>query len=256
MIRQQVALVTGANKGIGYEVAAGLAALGMTVLLGSRDPVRGATAAAKLGDNVHPVALDVTDDASVAAAARLVAERHGALDVLVNNAGISGRHASAQPGGADVAALRDVFETNVFGVVRVTDALLPLLLRSPAGRIVNVGSGVGSLARMSDPADYLARIPANVSYAPSKTALNALTVQYAKELRPHGVLVNTADPGPCATDFAAGVTHHLTEGSSAARHPGFSRTAADGAKVVLRLATLDDDGPTGGYFNEDGPVPW
>ncbi|MFC0039848.1 SDR family NAD(P)-dependent oxidoreductase [Actinomadura rayongensis] len=256
MTEHRIALVTGANKGIGYEVAAGLAAGGMTVLLASRDPERGAKAAADLGGRVEPITLDVTDDASVAAAARLVADRYGVLDVLVNNAGISGGHAPARPGDADVAALRDVFETNVFGVVRVTEALLPLLRRSSAGRIVNVGSGVGSLTRMSDPADYLTRLAPNVGYAPSKTALNALTVQYAKELRPHGVLVNTADPGPCATDFAAGVTQHLAGGSAAAPHPGFSRTAADGATIVLRLATLDDDGPTGGYFNEAGPVPW
>jgi NAD(P)-dependent dehydrogenase (short-subunit alcohol dehydrogenase family) len=243
MNESTTALVTGANKGIGREVAARLASLGMNVLLASRDPHRGAAAAADLGPRVHPVTLDVTDRAGVLSAARWIEERFGRLDVLVNNAGISGDLDAQRPGGVDLSVVREVFETNVFGVISVTTAMLPLLARSPAARIVNVSSGLGSLARMTDPEDYFTTRPPLAAYAPSKTALNSLTVQYAKELRDSGILVNAADPGPCATDFSSAF-------------PGLTRTAADGAAVVVRLATLPDDGPTGGFFDENGPVPW
>ena len=242
----RIALVTGANKGIGREIAAQLAALGTTVLLGARDAARRAEAVAALraaGGDVHPLALDVTDPASVAAAAVEVERGFGRLDGLVNNAGISGGHAAQVPGAADLAAIRSVFATNVLGVIAVTEALLPLLRRSAAARIVNLSSSVGSLARMTDPGHYFARMPAALAYAPSKAALNQVTVQYAKALRPEGLLVNAADPGPCATDFTAGL-------------PGITRTAADGAAVAVRLATLPADGPTGAYLAEAGPVPW
>lgn len=237
------ALVTGANKGIGREVAAQLASLGANVLLASRDPHRGAAAAADLGPRVHPVALDVTDRASVLAAARRIEERFGRLDVLVNNAGISGGLAAQSPGDVELSAVREVFETNVLGVISVTDTMLPLLAASCAARIVNVSSGLGSLARMADPEDYFTTRSPMAAYVPSKTALNSLTVQYAKALRSRDILVNAADPGPSATDFTAAF-------------PGLTRTAADGAAVVVRLATLPDDGPTGGFFDEHGPVPW
>jgi NAD(P)-dependent dehydrogenase (short-subunit alcohol dehydrogenase family) len=243
MNENTTALVTGANKGIGREVVAQLASLGMNVLLASRDPHRGAAAAADLGPRVHPVALDVTDRDGVLSAARWIEERFGRLDVLVNNAGISGDLAAQRPGGVDLSVVREVFETNVFGVISVTTAMLPLLARSPAARIVNVSSGLGSLARMTDPEDYFTTRPPVAAYAPSKTALNSLTVQYAKDLRDSGILVNAADPGPCATDFSSAF-------------PGLTRTAADGAAVIVRLATLPDDGPTGGFFDENGPVPW
>jgi NAD(P)-dependent dehydrogenase (short-subunit alcohol dehydrogenase family) len=242
----RIALVTGANKGIGREIAAQLAALGSTVLLGARDPGRRADAVAALraaGGDVHPLALDVTDPASVAAAAAEVERGFGRLDVLVNNAGISGGRAALVPGAVDIDAIRSVFATNVLGVIAVTEAFLPLLRRSPAARIVNLSSSVGSLTRMSDPAHYFARMPAALAYAPSKSALNQITVQYAKALRPDGILVNAADPGPCATDFTAGL-------------PGITRTAADGAAVAVRLATLPADGPTGAYLSDAGPVPW
>jgi NAD(P)-dependent dehydrogenase (short-subunit alcohol dehydrogenase family) len=242
----RIALVTGANKGIGREIAAQLAALGSTVLLGARDPGRRADAVAALcaaGGDVHPLALDVTDPASVTAAAAEVERGFGRLDVLVNNAGISGGRAAQAPGAVDLDAIRSVFATNVLGVIAVTEAFLPLLRRSPAARIVNLSSSVGSLTRMSDPAHYFARMPAALAYAPSKSALNQITVQYAKALRPDGILVNAADPGPCATDFTAGL-------------PGITRTAADGAAVAVRLATLPADGPTGAYLSDAGPVPW
>jgi NAD(P)-dependent dehydrogenase (short-subunit alcohol dehydrogenase family) len=243
----KVALITGANKGIGRETAAQLAALGMTVLLGARDPRRGQQAAAALevgGGTVRPLALDVTDPATIQGAAEDVQEHFGRLDVLVNNAGISGAPASLAPGDADLDALRQVFETNVAGVIAVTEALLPLLRRAPRARIVNVSSSVGSLARMTDPGHYFAQMPAQLAYPASKAALNMLTVQYAKDLRGAGILVNAADPGACATDFTRHIAPHLT------------RTAAEGAAVVVCLATLDDHGPTGGLFNQDGPVPW
>ena len=242
----RIALVTGANKGIGREIAAQLAALGTTVLLAARDPHRREEAVAALraaGGDVHPLALDVTDRASVTAAAADVERAFGRLDVLVNNAGISGGRSAQVPGAADPDVIGAVFATNVFGVIAVTEAMLPLLRRSAAARVVNLSSSVGSLARMSDPGHYFARMPAALAYAPSKAALNQVTVQYAKALRSEGILVNAADPGACATDFTAGF-------------PGITRTAADGAAVAVRLATLPDDGPTGAYLAESGPVPW
>jgi NAD(P)-dependent dehydrogenase (short-subunit alcohol dehydrogenase family) len=248
---QRVALITGANKGIGRAAAEQLAALGVTVLIGARDPRRGEEAAAALraarGD-ARAVTLDVTDPATAQAAAAEVEERFGHLDVLINNAGITGAGQVAPgdargqaPSSVDLDIVRAVFETNVFGVLTVTNAMLPLLRRSPTPRIVNVSSGVGSLTIASDPDGLLAGLPASAAYAPSKTALNSLTVQYANELRKDGVLVNIADPGYCATDIN--------------NHSGY-RTAAQGAAVVVRLATLGTDGPTGGFFGEDGPVPW
>jgi NAD(P)-dependent dehydrogenase (short-subunit alcohol dehydrogenase family) len=244
-----VALVTGANKGIGYHVAAQLAALGATVVLGARDPERGEAAAAALraeGGDVRAVRLDVTDPATVRAAADWIGERFGRLDVLVNNAGAAEdpRH---RPSGADLAVVRAVFETNVLGVLTVTNTLLPLLHRSAAPRIVNVSSGMGSLTAQSAPDSYLAKVPATAAYPVSKSALNALTVQYAKELGRDRFLVNAASPGPCDTD--------LTKELQQAGFP-MSRTPDQGAAVIVRLATLGPDGPTGGFFGEDGPVPW
>jgi NAD(P)-dependent dehydrogenase (short-subunit alcohol dehydrogenase family) len=233
-----IALVTGANKGIGYRIVEQLAARGMTVLLGGRDQKRREAAAAELG--VEPVALDVTDPPTIAAAAARLEASFGRLDVLVNNAGIAGPGVPRPPSDTTVDAVREVFDTNVYGVIRVTNAMLPLLLRSPAPRIVNVSSMVGSLAVQSDPAGPLSVIPPTVAYPMSKTALNAVTVQYARELAGK-VLVNAADPGYCATDLN--------------NHRGW-RTAAEGAAIAVRLATLAADGPTGGFFNDDGPLAW
>ncbi|GAA2999931.1 SDR family oxidoreductase [Streptosporangium longisporum] len=242
----KIALITGANKGIGYETAARLAALGTTVLVAARDPDRGREAAGTLratGGDARPITLDVTLPDTVTAAAALIERRFGRLDILVNNAGVAGSLAGQSPGGADLDTVRAVFDTNVFGVITVTDALLPLLSRSPAPRIVNVSSSVGSLTAHA-PGGSMAWLPGSAAYATSKTALNALTVQYAKDLREAGVLVNAADPGGCDTDLT--------------RPTGFPvrRTAAQGADVVVRLATLGPDGPTGGFFNDAGPVPW
>ncbi|MFF5969023.1 SDR family oxidoreductase [Streptomyces collinus] len=241
MSEQTIALVTGANKGIGYEIAAGLGALGWRVGVGARDRERREGAVAKLraaGADAFGVPLDVRDDASVAGAAALVEESAGRLDVLVNNAGITGS-VPQMPTEVDPATVRTVVETNVIGVIRVTNAMLPLLRRSPSPRIVNMSSGVGSLTRQTTPGGDTGPIAA--AYSPSKTFLNAVTVQYAKELRDTGILINAACPGYCATDLN-----------------GFRgvRTPEQGAAVAIRLATLPDGGPSGGFFDDEGEVPW
>ncbi|MFI7444855.1 SDR family NAD(P)-dependent oxidoreductase [Nonomuraea indica] len=249
--QRKVALVTGANKGIGRAIAEQLAALGMTVLVGARDPRRGEEAAAAVraaGGDAHALALDVTAPATVREAARLVEERFGHLDVLVNNAGITGSGQVAPqdavdqiPSSVDLDMVRAVFETNVFGVIAVINAMLPLLRRSPAARIVNVSSHAGSLTLTSDPDGPFAALLPSAAYTPSKATLNALTVQYANELRKDGILVNAAAPGFVNTE-SNNHTGHLTP--------------AQGAAVVVRLATLGADGPTAGFFSEDGPLPW
>ena len=241
MSAQTSALVTGANKGIGYEIAAGLGALGWKVGVGARDQGRLDDAVARLraaGTDAYGVLLDVADDASVAAAVAQVEEEVGGLDVLVNNAGITGGMPQT-PTEADIPMIRAVLETNVFGVIRTTNAFLPLLRRSGAPRVVNMSSGVGSLTRQSGPGDETG--PISIAYSPSKTYLNAVTVQLAKELRDTGILINLACPGFVATDLN-----------------GFRgvRTPEQGAAIALRLATLPDDGPTGGYFEDAGVIPW
>jgi NAD(P)-dependent dehydrogenase (short-subunit alcohol dehydrogenase family) len=241
MSEQTIALVTGANKGIGYEIAAGLGALGWSVGVGARDDGRREAAVEKLragGADAFGVPLDVTDDASAAAAARLIEDRAGRLDVLVNNAGVTGGRPQT-PLTVDPAIIRTVVETNVIGVIRVTNAMLPLLRRSASPRIVNMSSSVGSLTRQSVPGAETG--PISAAYAPSKTFLNAVTVQYAKELGDTDILVNAGCPGYCATDLN-----------------GFrgTRTPEQGAAIAIRLATLPDGGPTGGFFDDEGPVPW
>ncbi|MER6783958.1 SDR family oxidoreductase [Streptomyces sp. NPDC000658] len=248
---QKVALVTGANKGIGRGVAEQLAALGLTVLIGARDLRRGEEAAVAVraaGGDAHAVALDVTDQATVQEAAKQVEERFGYLDVLINNAGITGsgqvspEEAHDQvPSSVDLDMVRAVFETNVFGVIAVTNAMIPLLRRSPAPRIVNVSSHAASLSLTSDPDGPFAAMLPSAAYSPSKSALTALTVQYANELRKDGILVNAVAPGFVDTDSN--------------NHTGFL-TVAQGAAGVVRLAMLGADGPTAGFFSEEGPVPW
>lgn len=243
MSEAKIALVTGANKGIGYEIAAGLGALGFSVGVGARDGQRRETAVAKLraaGVDAFGVPLDVTDDASVTAAAALVEERAGRLDALVNNAGVTGDRAQL-PATVDLAVVRAVVETNVLGVIRVTNAMLPLLRRSASPRIVNMSSSVGSLARQSAAEGELTTGPIAVAYSPSKTFLNAVTVQYVRELRGTNILINAACPGYVATDL------NNFQGV---------RTPEQGAAIAIRLATLPDDGPTGGFFEDAGVVPW
>jgi len=241
MSEQTIVLVTGANKGIGYEIAAGLGALGWSVGVGARDEQRREAAVEKLraaGVDAFGVPLDVTDDASVAAAAGLIEDRSGRLDVLVNNAGITGGMPQ-EPSAVDPATVRAAVETNVIGVIRVTNAVLPLLRRSASPRIVNMSSSVGSLTLQTTPGTEMG--PISAAYAASKTFLNAVTVQYVKELRDTGILINAACPGYTATDLN-----------------GFRgvRTPEQGAAIAIRLATLPDDGPTGGFLDDAGVVPW
>ncbi|MEV4758880.1 SDR family oxidoreductase [Micromonospora sp. NPDC049559] len=236
---QTVALVTGANKGLGRETVRRLAGQGWLVFLAARDRERGTRAAAELvgeGLDVEFVELDVTSDESVAAAVETVAGRVGGLDVLVNNAGVGGPLLDPAELGAD--ALRRLYEVNVVGQVRVTRAFLPLLRKSGQPRIVMVSSGLASLTNAGDPtrpeSGFL-----SLDYASSKSALNMIVSQYARALP--GFKVNAADPGFPATDMN--------------NHTGI-HTVTEGTDVVIRLATWDPDGPTGGFFDRDGSVPW
>lgn len=241
MADQKIALVTGANKGIGFEIARGLAAEGLTVLIGARNAALGQAAAEKLraeGGDVRFQQIDVTNEASIAAAAKQIAADFGKLDVLVNNAGIS--REGKPPSETDLGAMRETYETNVFGAVAVITAMLPLLKKAPAARIVNMSSGLGSLAQLTDPNHPVYRMLL-LAYNSSKAALNAVTVQFANELRDTPIKVNVANPGLCSTDLTG------NRGG---------RTAAQGAIAPLRLALLPADGPTAGFFSETGPTPW
>ncbi|MCP2326062.1 NAD(P)-dependent dehydrogenase (short-subunit alcohol dehydrogenase family) [Hamadaea flava] len=246
-----IALITGANKGIGYEIARGLGTAGYTVLLGARDTERGTAAAAALaadGLDVRYVQLDVTDPATVAAAAKHIDNEYAHLDVLVNNAGIARADgderamdpAAWAPSGQSVDSIRAVFEVNVFGLVTVTNAMLPLIRKAETGRIVNVASEVGSFGLSLDQSSpYWSLV--SIGYPVSKTAVNMITVQYAKELWDTPIKVNSVCPGYTATDLNG--------------KAGF-KTPEDGARVAVRLAQIGADGPTAQFFNEDGPLPW
>jgi NAD(P)-dependent dehydrogenase (short-subunit alcohol dehydrogenase family) len=230
-------LITGATKGLGFEAARRLIAVGHTVYVGSRDAGRGQRAADQLGARM--VVLDVTDDASVAAAAKTI-EADGGLDVLVNNAGIELRTEENEvPGAAELTAdvMRSLFETNVFGVVRVTHAFLPLLVRSAAPVIVNVSSGLGSMTRMTTPGTHAYAYP-GIAYPASKATVNMITVQYAKALP--RMRINAVEPGFTATDLNG--------------HAG-SQTVEEGAEIIVRMAQAGPDGPTGGSFSAKGPLP-
>lgn len=239
---KRIALVTGANKGIGYETARRLGSQGLTVLLGARDEQRGKEAAAKLqsgGLDVQFLSLDVNDHATHKAAYSFIEDKFGKLDVLVNNAAIA-IDMNQKPSEVDMQTLRKTFDTNFFGVVAITQTLLPLIRKSDAGRIVNVSSGLGSLTKHSDPA--WAFYPVKLlAYNSSKTALNAFTVALAYELKDTPIKVNSADPGFTATDLND--------------HRGY-KTVEQGADVIVQLATLAADGATGGYFDDQGVLPW
>lgn len=231
-------LITGANKGLGFETARQLIAAGHTVYLGSRDQERGLRAAGEIGARL--VVLDVTDDASVEAAAKSI-EADGGLDVLINNAGVEARKPDkGVPDAGETTAdlMRSVFDTNVFGLVRVTHAFLPLLLRSAAPVIVNVSSGLASLTGASSPAS-----PAygytGLAYPASKTAVNMLTVQYAKAFPQ--MRINSVEPGFTKTDL------NMNTGV---------QTVQQGAEVIVGVALFGQDGPTGGYFHAGGQLPW
>jgi len=242
MTTSKSAVVTGANKGIGREIARRLATMGFKVWLGARDAGRGMAAAQELraeGLDVQWLALDVTTDGSVAAAAETVSAESPRLDVLVNNAGIAINY-ELPPSQQRLADIQATYDVNVFGPVRVTQAFLPLLLAAPAARIVMVSSSTGSIGRALDSGTPNQSVNL-MGYGSSKTALNAITVAFARELAPRGIKVNAAAPGYTATDLNG--------------HRGH-RTVQQGAEIVIRLATLDTDGPNAGYFNDDGPLPW
>lgn len=248
-LNRKVAFITGANKGIGLETARGLGKLGFSVVIGSRDESRGRAAADKLQsegiENVEAVRFDVTRSEDHKEVARYLEERYGQLDVLVNNAGV-------ELEGADFGGpfnttstvtpdmLRRTFETNFFSVVALTQALLPLIRKAPAGRIVNVSSVLGSLTLHSDPSSNIYNKKA-FAYDASKTAINAFTVHLAQELRGTRIKVNSAHPGWVQTEL----------GGAAA-----PMRLSEGGRTSVQLATVPDDGPNGGYFHLGEPLPW
>ena len=239
MANRSTALVTGANKGIGLEIARGLGRLGHEVWIGSRDLERGEAAAAELrrdGLEVHALKIDVTDDAIVAAAVDALARETDRLDALVNNAGIS---TGWGPPSKDTT-VRTIYEVNVFGAIRTTQAFLPLLKASKAPRIVMISSSLGSLAWASNFTAPMAQVNM-LGYNSSKSALNAVMVAFAKELDPLGFKVNAGCPGYTATDLNQRHGH---------------RTPEEAAAIGVRLATLPDDGPNGGFFDDAGAVAW
>lgn len=238
----RIALVTGATRGIGLETVRQLAAAGVHVLLAGRDAARTAEAAQALADDgmsVEPITLDVTDAASIAAAVASVQAAHGRLDILVNNAGVLRDDDALPPSQQSLDTWRDTFDTNVFGLVAVTQALLPLLRAAPAARIVNVSSGLGSLAMHSDPSSgiYHYKVPA---YNVSKSAVNAWTIHLAYELRDTPIKVNAIHPGSVKTDMNAGGNLDITEG----------------ARGSVGMALLDADGPTGSFTHLGETLPW
>jgi NAD(P)-dependent dehydrogenase (short-subunit alcohol dehydrogenase family) len=241
-IDRRIALVTGANKGIGHEVVRGLASSGLIVLLGARNTELGATAAAALnsqGLDVRFIEIDVLRPATLVAAAERIGAEFGRLDVLVNNAGIADPSDGA-PSAVALDAVRRVFDVNFFGALATTQAMLPLLRRSGAARIVNMSSELGSLTMSADPHWQYAPYQ-HLGYKASKAALNMMTIQLAAELRDSGIKVNSVDPGFTATDLN--------------QHRG-TQTTAEGAAAALHYALVGGDGATGGFFGSDGPRPW
>ncbi|MGI4874777.1 MAG: SDR family oxidoreductase [Janthinobacterium lividum] len=244
----KTALITGANKSIGFEAARQLLQHGYYVYLGSRDAQKGQQAVGQLKAEgfaqVEPLLLDVTDSASIAAARAALGQKTPVLDVLINNAGILG--GMAQPAlGTSLGTIREVFDTNVFGVIEVTQAFIDLLRQSPAPRIVNVTSGLGSLTLHTDPTWKYYAVK-GAAYQPSKAALNAYTIMLAYELRDTPFKVNAVDPGYTATDF----NHHSGPSS-----------VADAAARVVKAVLLGPDGPTSQFFSDDnapetGISPW
>ncbi|NLW97243.1 MAG: SDR family oxidoreductase [Xanthomonadaceae bacterium] len=237
-----IALVTGATRGIGLETVRQLASAGVHTLLAGRDRGRAVEAALGLqsqGLPVEAVVLDVTDADSIAAAARQVERRHGRLDILVNNAGIALDDWDKSPSQQPLEVWRRTFETNLFGLVEVTRAFLPLLRGSAAGRVVNVSSVLGSTTLQADPAStyYAVKVPA---YNVSKTAVNAWTVQLAYELRETAIKVNAIHPGNVRTDM----------------NPGAELDVAEGARTSVQLALVGPDGPNGGFFHQGETLPW
>jgi NAD(P)-dependent dehydrogenase (short-subunit alcohol dehydrogenase family) len=229
-----ITLITGANKGLGFETARRLVGQGHSVYLASRDAKRGRAAAEAVGGRF--IELDVTSDESVDAAARDIRRRDGRLDVLINNAGIAGGR--AKPGDVTAEDLEHVYATNVFGLVRVTRAMLPLLLKSEDPVIVNVASGLGSIGVVTDKSRMESQFP-TIAYSSSKSAVTMLTVQYAKAFPE--IRINVVDPGYTATDL---------NGNRG------TQTVTEGTDAIVKLATIGSDGPTGTFQDRNGTVPW
>jgi len=251
MANEKIAFISGANRGIGLETARGLAKKGITVLIGSRDKAKGEAAAAQLkkegSGNVEAVQFDVNNYDDHVRLAKFLGDRFGRLDILVNNAGIAIDDVDfSNPKGFNttstvpMAKLRQTFDTNFFAVVALTQALLPLIKKSPAGRIVNLSSVLGSLALHADPKGDLANFKA-FAYDASKSALNAFTIHLAAELRDTNIKVNSAHPGWVKTDMGG---------------PSAPLELPEGGKTSIELATLGADGPTGGYFHLGQTLPW
>lgn len=240
--RMKIALVTGANKGIGFEIARQLAQTGVMVMMGARDKSRGRAAADELardGLAVEPIVIDVNDEKTIAAAAEEIAARHGRLDILVNNAGIVDG-ADGPPTLGTVAAARRLMETNFLGSLALTQAMVPLLRKSAAGRIVNLSTTLGSLQVNGDPTSpyYEARL---IGYNASKAALNMLTVQLAAELKGTSIVVNSVAPGYVQTDLTGGNGH---------------MTPAEGARLPVQYALLGGGAVSGQFVAPEGPVAW
>jgi NAD(P)-dependent dehydrogenase (short-subunit alcohol dehydrogenase family) len=229
---ERVALVSGGNRGIGREVARQLAEKGYTVVIGSRDLERGEQAARELGNGVVVRRLDVTDEETIERSVASIADELGRLDVLVNNAGITGGGWDTNASDADLDEVRETLETNLYGAWRLTEAVLPLMRRNGYGRIVNISSGMGQLAEMGGHSP---------SYRVSKASLNVLTRMLTAELEGVNVLVNSCCPGWVRTDMGG---------------PNARRSVEEGADTPVWLATLPDDGPRGGFFRNRKPIPW
>jgi NAD(P)-dependent dehydrogenase (short-subunit alcohol dehydrogenase family) len=239
----RIALVTGANRGIGYEIARGLVERSFLVLVGCRTVELGEAAARNLKSEdrrTQFLPIDITDDASVANAAASIAGEYGKLDVLVNNAAVKLEWHPSPPSQLSLAIVRETYETNVFGTIRVIQAMLPLLYRAESPRIVNMSSGLGSLTLATTEGTKYRERPL-LSYNTAKAALNSVTVQFANELRSTHIKINAVDPGATNTPMTRGLGE---------------RTPERAAMVAIQMATLADDGPTGCFFDENGELPW
>ena len=244
MENQRIALITGANKGIGFEAARQIAAQGFLVLIGARDDAKGREAAQKItanGGKAENIVIDVTSNASVAEAARSITEKYGRLDALVNNAGVNVEFSAGMPApsATKVDDVKTTFETNVYGPIRVTQAFASLLRKTKGARIVNVSSTLGSLTSLSNPANPFYQLN-TAAYNSSKTVLNAWTVAFAKEFLADGVAVNSICPGWVKTDMGG---------------EGAPRSVEQGASIIVKLATMEQP-PNGTFVDENGPIEW
>ncbi len=239
----KIALITGANKGIGLETARQLGKQGITVLIGARDAARGDASVAKLksdGIDAHFIALEVTDQKSISTAAARIEKDFGRLDILINNAGMLNYAGEATPSTIPMELLRSTFDLNFFGLIAVTQAMLPLIRKSPAGRIVNLTSILGSIAEHADPNSPIYGVK-HIAYDASKASVNMFTNHLAHELRDTPIKVNAAHPGWVQTDMGG---------------PDAPMPVEDGAKTSVMLATLPDSGPSGGFYHMGVHMRW